>query len=64
MSGRPVVSAHTCHMQPDQAEVLRAVRGRLTPPAVMAAVAKEEKVGHAIMTEAKEVVEARSATMI
>ena len=50
-------------MQPDQAEVLRAVCERLTPPAVVAAMAKEEEIGHAIVTEAKEVVKARSATM-
>ena len=49
--------------QPDQAEVLRAVRKHLAPPAVVVAVAKEEEVGHAIVTKAKEAVEARSATM-
>jgi hypothetical protein len=43
--------------------VLRAVRERLAPPAVVVAVAKEEMVGHAIVTKAKEVVKARSATM-
>ena len=46
-----------------QAEVLHAVRKRVAPQAVVAALAKEEEVGHTIMTEAKEVVEARSATM-
>jgi hypothetical protein len=49
-------------LEPDQDEVLRAVRERLAPPAVVAAVAKEEEVGHAIVTKAKEVVEAGSAT--
>jgi hypothetical protein len=43
--------------------VLRAVRERLAPPAVVAAVAKEEEIGRAIVTKAKEVVEAGSATM-
>ena len=50
-------------LQPDQAKVLRAVRERLTPPAVVAAVAKEEEVGHVIVTEAKEVAKVRSATI-
>ena len=47
----------------DQAEVLHAIRKRLALPAVVAAVAKEEEVGHAIVTKAKEVVEAGSTTM-
>ena len=50
-------------LESDQAKVLCAVRERLTPPVVVAAVAKEEEAGHAIVTEAKEVVKARSATM-
>ena len=62
-SSKPSAPARTCCPQPDQAEVLSAVRKHLTPPAVVAAVAKEEEVGHAIVTEAKEVVKARSATM-
>ena len=57
---RPVVPPL---LKPDQAEVLRAVRERLAPPTVVVAVAKEEMVGHAIVTKAKEVVKARSATM-
>jgi hypothetical protein len=57
---RPVVPPL---LEADQAEVLRAVRERLAPPAVVAAVGKEEEVGHAIVTKAKEVVEARYATM-
>ena len=57
---RPVVPPL---LEPDQAEVLRAVRKRLTLPEVVVAVAKEEMVGHAIVTQAKEVVEARSATI-
>ena len=57
---RPVVPPL---LEPDQAEVLRAVREHLAPPAVVVAVAKEEMVGHAIVTKAKEVVKARSATM-
>ena len=63
-SGGPSASARTCRPQPDQAEKPRAVRERLTPPAVVAAVANEEEVGHAIVTKAKEVVEARSATLV
>ena len=39
------------------------VRKRLTPPSVVAAVGKEEEVEHAIVTKAKEMVEARSTTM-
>ena len=62
-SSRPSAPARTCRPQPDQAEVPRAVRERLTPPAVVAVVANEEEVGHTIVTKAKEVVEARSATM-
>ncbi len=50
-------------LQPDQAEVLRAVRERLAPPAAVA-VAKEEMAGHVIVAKAKEVVEAGSATMV
>ena len=62
-SGGPTAPTRTFCPQPDQAEVLRAVRKHLTPLAVVAAVAKEEGVGHVIVTKAKEVVEARSATM-
>ena len=36
---------------------------RLTPPTVVAAMSKEEEAGHVIVTKAKEVVEAGSATM-
>ena len=46
-----------------QAEVLRAVRERLTPLAVATVVAKDEEVGHVIVVETKEAVEARSTTM-
>ena len=41
--------------------MLCAVRERLAPPAAVA-VAKEEMVGHTIVTKAKEVVKAGSAT--
>ena len=44
--------------------MLRAIRKRLTPPAIVAAVAKEEEVRHAIVTKVKELVEAGSATMV
>ena len=47
-----------------QAKVLRVVCERLTPVAVVAAVAKEEEAGHMILAEVKEVVETRSATMM
>ena len=43
--------------------MLRAVHEHLAPLAVVVAVAKEEMVGHKIVTKAKEVVEAGSATM-
>ena len=43
--------------------MLRAVRKQPTPLTVVAAVIKEEEVEHAIVTEAKEVVKARSAAM-
>ena len=43
--------------------MLRAVRKCLTPLAVVAAVAREEEVGHVIVAKAKEVGEAGSATM-
>ena len=52
-----------CCPQPDQAKVPCAVRERLTTSALVAAVAKEEEVGHATVKKAKEVVGARSATM-
>ena len=51
-------------LEPDQDRVLRAIRKRLTPPAIVAAVAKEEEVRHAIVTKVKELVEAGSATMV
>ena len=57
---RPVVSLL---LEPDQAEVLRAVRERLAPPTVVAVMAIEEEVGHTIVTTAKEVVKAGFATM-
>ena len=50
-------------IEPDQAEVPRAILERLALPAVVATMAKEEEVGHAIVTEAKTVVKARSTTM-
>ena len=53
---RPVVPPL---LEPDQAKVLCAVRKRLAPPAVVV-----EMAGYAIVTKAKEVVEARSATMV
>ena len=43
--------------------MLRAVRERLTPPAVVATLAKEEEAGHAIVTTVMEMLKARSATM-
>ena len=63
-SGGPSAPMRTYRPQPDQAKVPRAVRERLTPPAVVAAVANEEEVGHVIVTKAKEVAEAGSATMV
>ena len=43
--------------------MLRAVRERLTSPAVVTEVAKEEEVRHTIVTKVKEAVKARSVTM-
>ena len=51
----PAAPACTCRLQPDQTKVLRAARERFTPPAVVAAVAKEEEVGHAIVMKANDV---------
>ena len=55
-SVEPPAPARTCRLQPDEVDVI-------TPTAVVVAMEKEEEVGHVIVTKAKEVVEARSATM-
>ena len=51
------------NQQQARAKVLRVVRKCLEPLTLVAVVAKEEEVGHVIVTKAKEVVEAGSATM-
>ena len=69
-SGLQRPRAHVVHpvmpplLEPDQAKVLCAIRERLALPAVVADMVQEEEVGHVIVTTAKKVVEARSATMV
>ena len=50
-------------LNPGQAKVIRSICHHLATPSLVATMAKEEDIGHVIVTKANTVVEARSTTM-